>query len=280
MKQIVTLLLLVGTSYGAFEWQQLPAYPRGMGTAFTAISTASDALFWNPAGLSSFNGNVDLLIAYSRPFGGMDVGLNNGLVGFMKKFGDIGFGIGFGDYGAKIEGDYNGRYAEQILTAGAALPLNERLSFGIKFNYYRLSMPRFNPSGAFGVDIGAIAKFYSKWMVGLYVQNASSASLTASDGTSYRLPSSLAFGVALRPYRNTLTSIDIRKEYGQPVTVALGQSVSWNRFTLRGGVQSQGDFLQFDAGFTARFRGFRIDYSATITPEFPVTHTFTIGFGR
>ncbi len=279
MKQTLTLLLLVSASYGAFEWPQLPALPRGMASSFTAISTGADALFWNPAGLTD-GGQLDLLLSYEKPFGGLDASLRSGLVGVARKFGNVGVGLSFSDYGARLEGDYSGNYGEQLFSLSAAVPLNENIAFGMKFNYYRLSMPRFNPAGAFGIDMGVRAKFYSKWMVGLYAQNASAASFVASDGTTYRLPTALSFGVALQPYRNTLTSVDIRKEYGQPVTVALGQSVSWGRFTLRGGVQSQGDFLQFAVGMSAGFRGFRVDYAATITPDFPVTHTFTLKFGR
>ena len=280
MKQILALLLFVGTSYAAFEWQQLPAYPRGMSGAFTAISYGADALFWNPAGLKMDDNTTDLLISYEKPFGGMDAKIRDGLVGFARKIGDVGVGIAFNDYGASLYGDYNGDYGEQILALGAAIPMNEKVTFGMKFNYYRLSMPRFNPASALGMDIGIVAHFYSKWSVGLFGQNISGATLRTADGKGYRLPSSLSFGVALRPTRNTLTSVDIRKEYDRPVTVAIGQSVEIGKFVLRGGVQSQGDYLSFSAGFTSKFRGLRFDYSATVVPSFPVTHTFTIGFRR
>ncbi len=280
MKQIFALLLFVGTSYGAFEWQQLPAYPRSMGVAFTAISQEADALFWNPAGLSLGSHRISLLLSYEKPFGGLNSQLRDGLVAVAKKAGTVGLGLSFGDYGAHLSGDYEGAYSEQIMGFGVAVPLNKNLTFGAKFNYYRLSMPRFNSIGTFSMDAGVIASFYGRWSVGLLARNFTASSFNTAEGNRYRLPASLSFGVSLIPLRNTLTSVDIRKEYDRPVTIAVGQSVAIGRFILRGGVQSQGDYLQFGLGFSAGFRGFNVDYAATVVPDFPVTHTFTIRFGR
>ena len=79
------------SSFGAFDVNYFfGARAMAMGGAFTAVSDDSDAILWNPAGISEVK-NIQASFMYSNPFG--LEGLNQGYASFVKSFGVLACGF-------------------------------------------------------------------------------------------------------------------------------------------------------------------------------------------
>ncbi len=265
--------------FAAFEWQPMSAYTQALGTASVAVAYGADGFLVNPAGLANEPFGMEFGATYENHFGGLGVGLAGVTASFAKNFGNKGIALSVSDFGAKLEGDYSGRYSEKTIKLGYAMALTEKVSIGLSANYFIFDEPRFGSKSALGIDLGMAARFYAKWRVGFVIHNLNAPKISGEQ-RDYELPRHLAFGVALKPFRQTETTVDFVKEFDRPLRIAFGQSVDFGNFAIAGGVSSESEFIQFGFGLLARFKFLEFQYGATVTPELPVTHTFTVKFRR
>ena len=287
MRRIGRILLLLGSlglSQAAFE--NLTAGPAAdaLGGAYTALASTPDGLYLNPAGLVHLAPQA--YAAYLLPFGGLGVGLSNLQASVVFPVRDYTLALSLKRFGASLNAEgydtaYTGTYAEAAWTLSVARALSERIALGLNLHYLQFQEPRFGNAGALGLDLGLQVSLYRRWRFGLAALNLNRPAFQ-TETEAEKLPSTLAVGVAYRPFGSVVTLLEVKKDQFHPATVALGQQVGFwqDRLVLRGGVEHQGENTFPSLGFGLRLPHLTVDYLARFTPGLPMTHGFGLSYRR
>ncbi len=178
---IFVLLLLPGSLRSAFKDPGWGARPLGLGGAFTAVSDDSNAVIFNPAGLSRIKAN-QLDFMYGMPFAGLEgVDLGYYLVtGAMNINEDFKFGVGYTNFTAK---DLYREDTAMLSFAYSPGLTDFRESAGITFKYLYHG---FTPCeyteedavfadrtsrAAFSLDAGLMIEFIEQLKIGLALKD-------------------------------------------------------------------------------------------------------------
>ncbi|MCD6382250.1 MAG: hypothetical protein J7L74_01365, partial [Candidatus Hydrothermae bacterium] len=92
----------------------------------------------------------------------------------------------------------------------------------------------------------------------------------------------IAFGMSLKPMRNAITEIAVRKEENYPARFMIGQELNLFKgmIGLRGGLLSEGELTKFSFGLDFNRAPLRITYGMQYDPDLPLTHIIGISYGR
>jgi len=142
----------------------IPVGPRGiaMGESNLVGATGVEALYWNPAGVSSMTNNADVLFSHMSYIA--DIGIEYGAVAAnFEGFGAVAFSIksvavGDIDVTTTINPDGTGAtFSPTLITAGLSYSrmLTEAISVGITGNFISERMADVSASG-FAIDFGVI----------------------------------------------------------------------------------------------------------------------------
>jgi len=142
----------------------IPVGPRGiaMGESNLVGATGVEALYWNPAGVSSMTNNADVLFSHMSYIA--DIGIEYGAVAAnFEGFGAVAFSIksvsvGDIDVTTTINPDGTGStFSPTLITAGLSYSrmLTEAISVGITGNFISERMADVSASG-FAIDFGVI----------------------------------------------------------------------------------------------------------------------------
>ncbi len=151
----------VGTSAANFTKIEVGARASALGGAFTSIADDLSSMYWNPAGLTSYNSitvqieHLDLYAGINHNFGGLTIPFSNDfIVGLNAVY------LTSGDIEITTESDWNGTgqyYDVSNMSLGitVAKKMIERLSVGLNIKYLRESIAR-NSAESFAVDFGLL----------------------------------------------------------------------------------------------------------------------------
>ena len=142
----------------------IPVGPRGiaMGESNLIATTGVEALFWNPAGVSSMTNNADVLFSHMSYIA--DIGVEYGAVAAnFEGFGAIALSvksIGIGDIRVTTTTNPDGTgetFSPTFITAGLTYSrmLTEAISVGLTANFISERMADVSASG-FAIDFGVI----------------------------------------------------------------------------------------------------------------------------
>ncbi|MCD6087258.1 MAG: hypothetical protein J7K11_04775 [Candidatus Hydrothermae bacterium] len=281
MRITIAFLLMLG-NLGAMLFSDINTSPQALGRsgAFVASAEGLEAVHFNPAGLTEIS-NFEVQTYYKHLYSGLSVGLHNASIAVAKRWKNSVIAFNFQDFGASLKGEYEGRYAEDVLTVTYGYSLSKYLRFGTNFSFYHLQEPRFGGTSSFGVDLGIITSIYKSWQMGVFVQNLNAPSIHG-DYDNYRLPRFIAFGMSLKPMRNATTEIAVRKEENYPARFMIGQELSLFRgmIGLRGGLLSEGELTKFSFGLDFNKAPLKITYGMQYDPNLPLTHIIGVSYGR
>ncbi len=294
----------VGTTSFQFLKVITTARAYGMGGAYTTIVNSSDAVFWNPAGLTKVNG-LGVSAGYADWF--LDVGQYSlsvaytlddvGTFGLFALYSDVGSiqetrvsALGF------VDGKYNpgltGRTFSPTSTAigiSFARDLNDRFTFGINAKYAHEDLI-YKSAGVLAFDGGLIYKTgFRSIIIGASLRNFGPE--VKFIDRSYPLPQTLSLGISTMLFseadplisdvgdHSLLVSYDMEqpRDFGQQHNFGMEYSFD-NIFFIRGGYRFNGDQegLSFGAGLF--YGGYKIDYAYSDFGEYlDSVHRFSVG---
>jgi len=263
-----SLLILVSLLFASHENIGITTYSRSISESGVGGVSGVEALFVNPAGLSS-GSKIDLLLSYEIPYGNIK-GLKSTILGFKYS----NFAIGISEYFLNIENE--GKYAEgmYLLSYGRNIGV---INVGGSLNIYKFQDPRFGTEYKGGIDLGvqsAVSDFVS---AGVFYKNITRSTIRGSD-----LPQYLDIGLTISIQRLSSTYLSFRMYPGSSPVFMMGEEVSLasGLLLVRGGLNYGEDYKKASFGLGVNLKDFVVDYAFSTNFELSPAHSFSIRFRR
>ena len=316
---LIVLIVSMHARLSAFEkvgttsFQFLKVYPgaraSAMSGAFSTVADNSEAVFWNPAGITKVE-NFDVSVNYigwllDIKHYAISAAYNlgqYGSLGFQGVITDVGDieetkveNIGVGD---KVDGMYNPGLTgvvfhptSTVLGFTYANKLTNRFSFGITAKYVREDLI-YRKTDALVFDGGFLFDTqYKSILIGASIRHFGPEVKFVDK--YYPLPQTFNIGVSAyligskdplllqSADQSLLFSYDIIQPRDYTQMHSIGVEYAFNKMLfLRGGYTFNNDQEGLSAGFGINYAGSRIDYSYSDFGEFlGSVHRITIGFG-
>lgn len=231
------------------------AQVNGMGRAFVGLAEGTDAVAWNPAGLSLLRPNIFNLmhtqtaeqarlghIGYAQP---------------VRRWGGFGLAYTRLDSGALPETNEfnqevgNFRDVQETFMVGAGLRPKRSFSLGSTFKLSRQSISGASAAG-WGLDLGLLGAVSRSVRLGLRIQNLIAPSLKFDTATD-RFPRMATLGAAAKLLDNRLVlTADVEKAVDAPQTLQWRAGVEgtlWQVAKLRAGFDLNRREFTFGMGY-------------------------------
>lgn len=284
-----------GTSAFPFLKINVSARSVGMGGAMTGLADDESSLYYNPAGIASFENESRYILGYHN----MYVDMQSGFAGYIRPLDEkktIGLYLSYLNYGSFIEtddvgnvlGEFSG--GDLVLAGSFGYRYNHQFKFGatVKLIYEKIS--EYSATGA-AVDLGA--KYTSdrqRYGFGLSVLNLG-AQLSSLGAEKDKLPLQFRGGGYLQPKGiDVVLSTDLSVPVDNDPVVALGaEYFNFKPLYLRLGWNSFGNNYQsensdeswagmsFGIGFD--IKRMQISYAFTPAAELGDSHRITLTGG-
>ena len=268
--KIIIVLLFVSfrLNYAQFELIDIGAKPISLGGAFTSLANNSNAIYYNPAGISQIPFREVSIFYSPAPFGLKE--LANGSVNYVEptKFGT--FGLSAKTYGFEL-------YKEITVTATYSNNYKKKIFYGANVNYYNLKIQNYGSASTFGVDIGGLAYLTDFLRWGFAAFNLNRPKIGTQDD---KLPQVYRTGVSIQPRKELNFVLDIEKDTRYTTSVKAGIEYSlYDMIDLRAGIGTEP--TKFSGGVGLYYSIFEIDYGFYNHQDLGLTHqgTITINFG-
>jgi len=278
MKKIllITLVLIpAALLLAVFDDYQPSAVARGFGGAYTAVANDANAMFYNPAGLSSLNFSAKVGASFLNSDEYME--LKNLAVAYKlpAKLGTLAVGARMMD----VDFEDVNLMSEQIWSVAHGILLQKdihsEISLGWAGNFYNLSFDGEKDDSAMGLDLGVTALLHGRTKFAFAVTNLNKAKM--GDENQIDLPSKLALGIAYTPYDLVTTSIEVKKDFGMETEFMGGvEARPFEPFAIRFGVHQNP--ATYNAGFSLYIKNFELDYSYTYHPVLPSNQYLNLGY--
>lgn len=268
--KIIIVLLFVSfrLNYAQFELIDIGAKPISLGGAFTSLANNSNAVYYNPAGISQIPFREVSIFYSPAPFGLKE--LANGSVNYVEptKFGTI--GLSAKTYGFDL-------YKEITVTATYSNNYKKKIFYGANINYYNLKIQNYGSASTFGVDIGGLAYLTDFLRWGFAAFNLNRPKIGTQDD---KLPQVYRTGVSIQPRKELNFVLDVEKDTRYTTSVKAGVEYSlYDMIDLRAGIGTEP--TKFSGGVGLYYSIFEIDYGFYNHQDLGLTHqgTITINFG-
>ncbi|HAX48726.1 MAG: hypothetical protein IAE93_08785 [Ignavibacteria bacterium] len=268
--KIIIVLLLVSfrTGFAQFELLEVGAKPIALGGAFTSLANNSNAVYYNPAGLSQMQFREVSIFYSPAPYGLKE--LANGSVNFVEptKFGA--FGLSAKTYGFEL-------YKEITVTASYSNNYKKKIYYGANVNFYNLKIQNYGSASTFGIDIGGLAYLTDFLRWGFTAFNLNRPKIGSQDD---KLPQVYRTGLSVQPREDINFMLDIEKDTRYTASVKAGIEYSlYDMIDLRAGIGTEP--TRFSGGIGIYYSMFGIDYGFYNHQDLGLTHqgTITINFG-
>jgi hypothetical protein len=265
---IVLLFVSFRLNYAQFELIDIGAKPISLGGAFTSLANNSNAVYYNPAGISQIPFREVSIFYSPAPFGLKE--LANGSVNYIEptKFGT--FGLSAKTYGFEL-------YKEITVTATYSNNYKKKIFYGANINYYNLKIQNYGSASTFGVDIGGLAYLTDFLRWGFAAFNLNRPKIGTQDD---KLPQVYRTGVSIQPRKELNFVLDVEKDTRYTTSVKAGIEYSlYEMIDLRAGIGTEP--TKFSGGVGLYYSIFEIDYGFYNHQDLGLTHqgTITINFG-
>ena len=265
---IVLLFVSFRVNYAQFELLDVGAKPISLGGAFTSLANNSNAVYYNPAGISQIPFREVSVFYSPAPFGLKE--LANGSVNYVEptKFGV--FGLSAKTYGFEL-------YKEITVTATYSNNYKKKIFYGANINYYNLKIQNYGSASTFGVDIGGLAYLTEFLRWGFAAFNLNRPKIGTQDD---KLPQVYRTGISIQPRKELNFVLDVEKDTRYTASVKAGIEYSlYDMIDLRAGIGTEP--TKFSGGVGLYYSIFEIDYGFYNHQDLGLTHqgTITINFG-
>ena len=280
-----------GTTAFPFLKINVGARAVSMGGAFTGLANDESALYYNPAGIYSYDKHRYIL-GYHNYF----VDIQTGFAGYIRQLNEktfVGGYLSYLNYGDFIEADAQGEVtgkfsgSDMVFAVAAAYRPKYSYSFGATVKLIHESIQDYSSSGL-AVDLGA--KYIGdreRHSIGFAIQNLGT-QLSALGVEKYDLPLTFRFGGSYVPRGLPMTlALDFVKPTDNDMYVAFGGEyfsfkplylrMGWNSFGDNYRAQDSGDKwagMTFGVGFD--YRQLQISYSFAPGAELGDSHRITL----
>jgi len=284
----------VGTSSFPFLKINIGARAVGMGGAFTGLANDESALYYNPAGISSYEEDR-FILGYHNYF----VDMQSGFLGYIHPVREGMFlsgWISYLNYGEFIQtdsfGTITGTFGGGDLLAAVSLSVKQgyNLTLGgtVKLIYERIQ--DFSATG-FAVDLGVkYSANRDRLGLGMMIQNLGK-QLSAFDEEKYRLPLTLRGGVSLRPRAFPLIlATDLIIPVDNDAVLAIGTEyyefkpfyarIGWNSFGSNfRGADSDDSWAGLSLGVGFDIKKMHLSYAFSPSADLGESHRVTLTGG-
>ncbi len=283
-----------GTSAFSFLKINISARSVAMGGAFTGLSDDESSLYYNPAGITSFE-EKRFILGYHNYFVDMQSGFAGYIQGLDKtKF----FGIyaSYLNYGDFIEtdqlgntiGDFSG--GDFMLAGSFAFKHGYNMAFGATAKFIYEKVHDFSATG-FAVDLGTkYTADRNRWSAGFMIQNLG-AQLSALGEEKDKLPLTFRGGGAYRPRGIPITlSADAILPTDNDIIFAVGGEyfalepiylrAGWNSFGSNfRAAESDDSWAGFSLGVGFDIKRLQISYAFSPSADLGESHRITLTGG-
>ena len=275
-----------------FAFLEVPVGARaaGMGGAYSAVARGVDAMFWNPAGLATFQ-RTELSASHVESY---------------EQLRHDQFGVAGRMFGGGLAGSFRAMYSEPIeerdalgnligtfgahdleFQVGYGHALGGGASMGLAAQVVRerladLGATTWSVSGGMAWDVHAISG--ARLAVGIdHLGPAAHFLIDGSNGAPVPLPTSVHAGASLARVvghgLNTIGAIETRVTRGRQALVAVGFELDTAAgAALRAGLRAGDDVSRFSLGAGWHTGPLRVDYAFTPSRlDLDDTHRFTLG---
>lgn len=284
------------------------ARATSMGDAFTTVEGTSSALFYNPSGMASQAGFID--VAFNRLNWIADINYNafslsfNPADGQYGVFGFTGLLVDYGEVqGTMVWGNYDGFIDTEIIEPkayafglGYAKNLTNRFAVGGQIRYVGQYLGKSiipeegvkkNLADALSFDFGTLYRTgYKSLTIGMSVRNFSQEIKFEKEG--FQLPLTFKMGISIdatdlfdqiSESHDLIVSLDAAHPRSFSEYINFGtEYVFLKTFAVRLGYISSQNEYGFTAGFGIQQFGFGVDYSYTPFGVFGNVNRFTIRY--
>ena len=249
-------MLLVKTSWGAFETSGIDARSSALGNATNSLSRGAVSSFLNPAGLAELD-QAESFLSYSNQFGLSELSQEAVGIGFNLK--RVGLAVGLANFGKA------NFYQEQRVNLSAGKEIVSGVNLGITLNYLILKAEGYENQNAAALDLGFQWE-KSKFRLGGVVKNVNQPQI----GGDVVLRN-YNFGVLYKALPEVNLSAGLYYDTDFKEQVQLGQELNLSdNFALRAGFQTEPNRYSFGAGFL--WSKIEIDYAYVNHPELGGSH--------
>jgi hypothetical protein len=288
---LITLLLLTVPFVATAQLVSNPYPPvpaaEAVAGAYTAAATGAEAPYWNPAGLAYGKG-MEGRFAYQSiwSIGFLSHMAASGYTALPGKFG--GLAVGFQTLATRSDGYTMSNESEAFISHGLLLQqdLHTSLAFGYTFKLISYSLGEsaadglipsqdLGSSSTFGMDVGATAQLWDRFMLGGSFKNINQPQLGSSQ--KRELPRMIAGGLSYLPYYGVRTTFDVERVISGPTQFKAGINAAIAKpMDLRFGVMTNPN--SFTAGFGLHWRELVLDYAFIYHPVLSPSHLVGLGF--
>ncbi|RKX22467.1 MAG: hypothetical protein DRP35_01870 [Candidatus Zixiibacteriota bacterium] len=269
-----------GTSAFPFLKINIGARAVAMGGAFTGLANDESALYYNPAGISTFDENNQYILGYHNYF----VDIQSGFIGFIKPINNelnIGGYISYLNYGEFIEtnqlgevtGDFSG--SDYLMAVSGSYKLNYYYSVGLTFKAIYEKIQDFSSHGI-AFDIGfKYTGDRERFTAGLAIQNIGT-QLSGFVSEKYSLPLTVRGGISIKPRGLPLllaTDLIIPKDNSMDLAIG-AEYIELEPIYLRMGWNSFGNNFKIE-GSDAGFAGLSFGLGFNFNNEKQISYSFS-----
>jgi len=286
-----------GAGTSAFSFLKINVGGRavGMGGASTGLADDEAALYYNPAGLVSFEGNR-FIAEYHNYF----VGLQSGFAGYVHPLGEnraYGVQVSYLNYGeftqtdraGNVEGTFGG--GDFMLAGSFALRRSHELVLGFTAKFIYEKIQEYAATGL-AIDLGA--RYMSnreRYGGGLLIQNLGTQLSSLGTGGKDGLPTTLRLGLSGRPPGlNMILVTDLIFPFDNDAEIAVGAEyrkfkplflrMGWNSFGSNFRTDySDGGLAGLSFGIGLDYRSLQFSYAYTPAADLGDSHRVTISGG-
>ncbi|MCC6866502.1 MAG: hypothetical protein IT280_10130 [Ignavibacteria bacterium] len=269
LKTIIVLLFVsFRLSFAQFELIEIGAKPIALGGAFTSLANNSNAVYYNPAGLSQLPFREVSIFYSPAPFGIKE--LANGSINYIEPTKYGAFGLSAKTYGFEL-------YKEITVTASYSNNYKKKIYYGANFNYYNLKIQNYGSAATFGIDIGGLAYLTDFLRWGFTAFNLNRPKIGTQDD---KLPQVYRTGISVQPRYDLNFLLDVEKDTRYTTSIKAGVEYSlYDMIDIRAGIGTEP--TKFSGGIGLYYSIFEIDYGFYNHQDLGLTHqgTITINFG-
>jgi hypothetical protein len=291
LKYTLIILLLVAVPFIATAQLISNPYPpvpaaEAVAGAYTAAATGAEAPYWNPAGLAYSKG-TEGRFAYQQPWSLSFIShlAASGFTTLPGKAGGI--AVGFQTLGTRDNGYTMSTETEAFVSHGIMLQqdIHTSLAFGYTLKYIGYSLGESATDGllpsqdlgsasTFGMDVGATAQLWDRFMLGGSFKNINQPELGSSQ--KRELPRIISGGLSYLPYYGVRTTFDVERIITGPTQFKGGINAAIAKpLDLRFGVMTNPN--SFTAGFGIHWKELVLDYAFIYHPVLNPSHLLGLG---